>query len=80
MALLQRGANPNARTDKGWTPLIKAVWRDSAPVVRLLLEGGADPRHRDRRGKTALDYARAQNAQRSIALLEQALRQPQRPR
>jgi ankyrin repeat protein len=42
--LLERGANPNAASDFGQTPLTQAAAkRDSARVVTLLLEHGAEP-------------------------------------
>lgn len=41
--LLDRGANPNASSDFGATPLtLAAASRDSAPLVQLLLERGAE--------------------------------------
>ena len=44
-ALLEAGANPNARPDDGRTALILAASRrGSAPVLRLLLDKGADVR------------------------------------
>jgi ankyrin repeat protein len=42
--LLEHGANPNAASDFGQTPLTQAAsLRDSAPVVKLLLKHGAEP-------------------------------------
>jgi hypothetical protein len=42
--LLEYGADPNARSDDGRTPLVIAAGRfGSAPVVRQLLEYGANP-------------------------------------
>jgi ankyrin repeat protein len=41
--LLEHGANPNARSDEGMTPLLIAASRaGSSPVVKLLLDHGAD--------------------------------------
>jgi ankyrin repeat protein len=41
--LLDRGADPNVSSDFGWTPLsLAAASKDSAPVVKLLLERGAE--------------------------------------
>jgi ankyrin repeat protein len=52
--LLDRGANVNARAHSGHTPLLMAAsCADSAAVVRLLLEKGADAKFASR-GYTAL--------------------------
>jgi ankyrin repeat protein len=40
---LARGASPNFRARGGTTPLYAAAVQGSAPMVRLLLEAGADP-------------------------------------
>jgi ankyrin repeat protein len=43
-ALLDAGANPNARDERhGWTPLMHAIHAQHVGAVRLLLERGADP-------------------------------------
>jgi ankyrin repeat protein len=52
--LLSRGADVEAANDDGVTPLIWAAWRDRPEVVRRLLEAGADPNRRCRKGRTAL--------------------------
>ncbi len=40
---LERGADVNAGSENGWTPLMLAVLRGSPVIVKLLLEHGADP-------------------------------------
>ena len=40
---LERGADVNAGSENGWTPLMLAVLRDFPAIVKLLLEHGADP-------------------------------------
>ena len=46
--LLQKGANPDARTTNGFTALMKAVGHEGCEeVVKLLLENGADPNAKD---------------------------------
>ena len=56
--LLDRGADINAQDWKSWTPLHRAVERGAdSPVVRLLLERGADASLLDMHGKSAADLA-----------------------
>ena len=62
-ALLARGADVNAAIDHpnhqfhGRTPLMHGALSRSLPVVKLLLDGGADPFAKDVGGATALTYA-----------------------
>jgi ankyrin repeat protein len=45
--LLERGADPNGAAGEGWTNLSIACSRGDAPLVRLLLEHGAEPNDND---------------------------------
>ncbi len=56
-ALLDAGADPNAASPKGVTPLIMAAGYGYTPIVTLLLEHGANPRRTDGNGRNALDAA-----------------------
>lgn len=40
---LQNGADINAPSENGWTPLMLAILHGSFGIVKLLLEQGADP-------------------------------------
>ncbi len=45
--LLARGADPNGTSSEGWTCLSLACSRGDAPLVRVLLEAGAEPNDND---------------------------------
>ena len=55
--LLARGANVNAATTFGRTPLIQASWHGHVEVVRALLSAGADKRLMQNNGATATSAA-----------------------
>lgn len=76
--LLAARANPNVPNNQGETPLIYAVRRFDAPMVRLLVNGGADPNQTDSlSGSSALDYARQDRRGQSLIPILEA--RPQRP-
>jgi hypothetical protein len=50
--------DPNVRDDQGATPLHQAAWEGDLPLIRRLLEAGADPSTTDTRfGSTPLEWA-----------------------
>ena len=55
--LLAAGADPNKQTAHGTTPLMQAVYGCSLEMIADLLEAGADPLIRDKRGFTVLTHA-----------------------
>jgi hypothetical protein len=59
--LIAAGSDLNAADGAGMTPLMHAVVnpdrRERSAIVRLLLTRGADPKARDRRGRSVLDVA-----------------------
>ncbi|MCC7485488.1 MAG: ankyrin repeat domain-containing protein [Burkholderiales bacterium] len=59
MLLVDRGADPRIRDLNGATPLMNAARRNSARVVRRLLDAGAEPSVKDRCDRTAGDHARS---------------------
>jgi ankyrin repeat protein len=54
---LSKGANPNARSVIGRTPLFSAVVDSQVNMVRLLVDNGADVNARDDRGTAVLRLA-----------------------
>jgi ankyrin repeat protein len=59
--LLDRGADPNARQQLGFTALHAAAGHGDIEMAKLLLEAGADPDLRTEDGKTALELAEKNN-------------------
>jgi uncharacterized protein len=55
--LLQRGADPNARQEQGFTPLHSAASRGDVEMAKVLIEFGADPNARTDDEKNAVDIA-----------------------
>ena len=72
--LLDRGANPNVQNSEGDTPLICATKYagGKAETVKTLVEAGTDLAIKDKNGKTALDYAKAEDQQDAMALLKKS--------
>lgn len=68
--LLGQGASVDLANARGETPLILAVHNRDVPMVRVLLQGGADPKKADHTaGYSALDYARQDSRALSILRL-----------
>ena len=44
--LVEAGADVEAESNLGWTPLMLAAWEGKVKVVNRLLRAGADPEHR----------------------------------
>jgi ankyrin repeat protein len=55
--LLDKGADPNFKNDKSWTPLSRAIVNGHETIVQLLLDKGADPDFKDDDGWTPLSFA-----------------------
>jgi hypothetical protein len=63
-------ANPNARNAAGVTPLMIAAHKNQDMIISLLLKAGAKADVKDDEGKTALQIAKENDAQKAIAMLE----------
>jgi uncharacterized protein len=70
--LLDRGSDVNWADKDGLTPLMFAAMHGEIPVMRLLLEKGADDEMRDNRGRIAAEVAH--DCDRPEAALELATR------
>lgn len=68
-ALVNAHANVNLQANDGVTPLMVAAGRDVPESVEVLLKAGADPKIKDREGRTALDLAKEYNATKVIPIL-----------
>lgn len=69
-ALIVKGADINAASGNGATPLMIAAARDNSAVIALLAESGADTRQKDKSGKTALDIARDNGSDQARQILD----------
>jgi ankyrin repeat protein len=70
-ALLDHGADVNARNTGGITALMIAAAANEADLASLLIKAGADTSAKDENGKTALGIARDKGNDAVIKLLEQ---------
>ncbi len=67
--LLEHRADPNIRTQGGYTPLHAAAQNGDEEMIRILLYGGADLRLTSIDGKTALDLAMSAGHEKATLLL-----------
>jgi hypothetical protein len=67
--LLAHGADPNARTSTGYTPLMMAARHDEVSIARRLLAAGAQIDAKDNQGITALSHAIADDSAKVRELL-----------
>jgi len=54
--LIEKGANVNAKDERGDTALMRAVSWGHIKIVKLLIEKGANVNIKDNNGWTAMDY------------------------
>jgi len=69
--LLQKGANPNAKSEGDVTALMRAASRGRLEVVKALLQSGAELNARTRRGRKAIDIAIQEGHNHVAALLQE---------
>ena len=69
--LIANGAEVNAKTNLGGTPLHQAAWDNAAEVAKLLIDNGAKVNAKSKYGQTPLDEAIAQKHSAMQSLLRQ---------
>ena len=72
--LLDAGADPNAQSASGGTPVHTAAFTGNIAVLEMLLAAGGDATIADKKDKTPLDIAREQKQAGAAALLEHGVR------
>ena len=76
--LIAGGADVNAKSTKGVTPLMIAAAHDNPPLIGLLIQAGADVNAKTPDGKTALDIAKSNQNTAAIQQIELLARQDKR--
>jgi ankyrin repeat protein len=76
--LIAGGADVNAKTARGVTPLMIAAAHNNPPLIGLLLQAGADRDARTPDGKTALDIAKSNLNEAAAQQIELLSRQGKR--
>lgn len=71
--LVEAGADPNAQSASGGTPLHTAAFVGDVEITKLLLEAGGDPEAQDAKGQTPLDLAREKGHSEVAALMHHAV-------
>jgi len=68
--MIELGSDVNERSD-GKTPLMYAARYNRVDIIKLLVKKGANVKARDRKGNTAMKFAKLSNATEAIALLKE---------
>ena len=67
--LLEKGADPNAQTSDGTTPLLIAAKKGNTEIIKILVENGAKVDGRDKNGLTPLMSAASAGKARNVQVL-----------
>jgi ankyrin repeat protein len=68
--LLENGVDVNQASNAGQTPLMAAASLGRVEVLQPLLDHKADPNLTDKKGRTALEYARGRKREKAATILE----------
>lgn len=68
--MITKGADVNATSAAGITPLMIAAGQNNAPMIGLLIRYKADPKLKSAEGKTALDIAQEANNEAAMGALK----------
>lgn len=68
-AIIEEGADVNAKDSDGSTALMWAAWRNELDTAKLLIQNGADVNAKDSKAVTALMYASEKNSHHVAKLL-----------
>lgn len=67
--LINKGADANAKSSGGETPLMKAIAFDNADAAKCLLEHGADPEIENTMNRNAYSFAKASKNEEILSAL-----------
>ncbi|WP_299889069.1 ankyrin repeat domain-containing protein [uncultured Lacinutrix sp.] len=71
--LIKLGENLERRS-KGMTPIMYAAKYNRVEILKLLIDKGADIKAKSSKGKTALSYAKASNANEAYNIIKKKLK------
>lgn len=72
--LVDAGVNLNVRDVNGETPLMNAITNNNAPMVKYMIEHGADFRAVNKSGTKVLDFAKHYGGDEVVAIVQEAIR------
>lgn len=72
--LVDAGVNLNVRDVNGETPLMNAITNNNAPMVKYMIEHGADFRAMSKSGTDVLGFAKHYGGDEVVAIIQEAIR------
>ena len=64
----------------GYTALHDAIWQNNVDTAKVLIDAGANLTLQSNSGQTPLDFAKAKNASKIVAMIEQRMAEDQKPK